>query len=355
VTVQAIPLKDDSGEVAAALLVGTSRAPLLQLQKHIRTIAFGIAGFGILISIGATLWIAAAFSRPCEKLAEASQQVALGEWNAQVEVSSSDELGQLAESLNAMTQQLVEQRGKLVQAERGAAWRELARRLAHELKNPLFPLQITVENLVRAQHLPPEEFNEIFQDSTATLLAELGNLKTIIGRFSDFSSLPKPQLQATSLNELVTRVANLHAPQLKNSPKPISIQLALRDDLPNLELDPDLIYRVISNLVLNAVDAMPEGGTISIQTSADSDSAKLVVSDSGTGLTKEECERLFTPYYTTKQHGTGLGLAIVQSVVSDHHGSITVQSEPGRGTSFVITLPRTQPGSAVQRADGAMA
>lgn len=339
-SVQAIPLKDDTGGVAAVLLVGNSRKPLLELQQHIKATAFAVAGIGILLAIAVSLWLAARFSRPIEQLAAASQAVAGGNWDVQVEPGPGSELQQLAESFNTMTRQLVDQRDRLVQSERVAAWRELARRLAHELKNPLFPLQITVENLVRARELAPQEFDEIFRESTATLLAELTNLKMIIGRFSDFSKMPKPQLGYVSVNDLIKQVTTLHAGQLNDPKKPVKLDLKLDTSLTEIPLDADLFHRVLENLILNAIDAMPEGGTLSIRTGAAGERARIEISDTGVGLTSEERGRLFTPYYTTKQHGTGLGLAVVQSVVSDHQGSISVTGETGRGTTFIIDLPR---------------
>lgn len=339
-TTQAIPLKDDQGDVPAVLLVGASRRPLLDLQQHIKTMAFSVAGIGILLAIGVSLWFAARFTRPIEQLAGASREIADGNWDVHVEPGPGTELEQLADSFNTMTRQLVDQRERLVQSERVAAWRELARRLAHELKNPLFPLQITVENMVRAREVAPSEFDEIFKESTSTLLAEIANLKAIIGRFSDFSKMPKPQLQNVSLNDLVCKVATLHGPQLKESAKPVSLDLDLDRSLTEIPLDSDLFHRVVSNLVLNAVDAMPEGGKLTIRTRDAGDRARLEISDTGTGLTPEERNRIFTPYYTTKQHGTGLGLAVVQSVVSDHRGTIGVSSEPGHGTTFIIDLPK---------------
>ena len=134
------------------------------------------------------------------RLAESAGRVAAGEWNATVEVSSADEIGQLARAFNRMTGELVAQREKLVQAERVAAWRELARRLAHELKNPLFPLQITVENMQRARDRYPEQFDEVFREGTTTLLAELAQLKQIVGRFSDFAKMPTPEIQAVDFH-----------------------------------------------------------------------------------------------------------------------------------------------------------
>jgi len=227
-----------------------------------------------------------------------------------------------------------------VQSERVAAWRELARRLAHELKNPLFPLQITVENLLRSRDLPASEFDEVFRESTSTLLAEIANMKTIIGRFSDFSKMPQPQLQRVQINDLLKRIVILHEPQFSAPGKPaIKAQLEL-SELPAINADPDLLHRVFSNLVLNAMDAMPDGGTIMLRTRDLENRVQVEIADSGTGLTPEECSRLFTPYYTSKQHGTGLGLAIAQSVISDHRGTITVESEPGKGATFRIELPK---------------
>ena len=134
------------------------------------------------------------------------------------------------------------------------------------------------------------------------------------------------------------------------------VVVELDESLDTVAADPDLLHRALSNLVLNALDAMPEGGSITVRTSATPGHVRIEVSDTGSGLTREECERLFTPYYTTKHHGTGLGLAIVQSVVSDHGGSITVDSAPGKGTTFRIDLPRTRsaPGASSDMFKSAM-
>jgi two-component system nitrogen regulation sensor histidine kinase NtrY len=262
--------------------------------------------------------------------------VAGGDWRTQVDVHSGGEIGALAAAFNQMTRDLLEQRDRLVQAERVAAWRELARRLAHELKNPLFPLQITVENLQRARAAHPDEFDEVFRESTATLLAELGKLRGIVGRFSDFAKMPQPQLETVDLNNLVRESLKLFEAQMQAAA--VTLRLDLAADLRAIQADPAQLTRALQNLVLNAIDAMPSGGALTIRTAAHEGGVRLEVSDTGQGLTQEECDRLFTPYYTTKTHGTGLGLAIVQSVISDHGGKIGVRSEPGKGTTFLIDL-----------------
>jgi nitrogen fixation/metabolism regulation signal transduction histidine kinase len=269
-------------------------------------------------------------------LARSAGKVAAGEWGTTVEVTSADEIGKLALAFNRMTHELVEQRQRLMQAERVAAWRELARRLAHELKNPLFPLQITVENMQRARESYPQQFDEVFREGTQTLLAELSNLKQIIGRFSDFAKMPAPEMQPVDFNKLVSETMRLFEGQLVQAHVAAKIELDPR--LAMVPADPEQMTRVLRNLVLNAIDAMPQGGTLTVRTMSLGGGVRLEVADTGQGLTPEECDRLFTPYYTTKTHGTGLGLAIVQSVVSDHNGHIAVESQPGKGAKFRIDL-----------------
>ena len=326
----------------AVLTVAMSRGGMVEAQQHIRAIAYGVAAAGILLAVIFSLWIAARISRPIEQLARAAEEVAKGNWEARVvrPGKGRDELSVLARSFNHMTGELASQRERLVQSERVAAWRELARRLAHELKNPLFPLQLTVENLVRARELPEAEFDEVFRESTATLGMEIANLKTIIGRFSDFSKMPKPELERIDAKDVVERVRRFMEAAAQSEPRRFALRAIWPAEPMPMMVDPELLHRALSNLVLNAMDAMPEGGTLTLSAKPLGDKVEIRVADTGQGLTPEECERLFTPYYTTKQHGTGLGLAIVQSVVADHAGTIAVESRAGGGAVFVITLPR---------------
>jgi two-component system nitrogen regulation sensor histidine kinase NtrY len=338
--VNAIPLTGLDHQLLGVLLVADSRRPYVEVRQQIRTAAWLGSAVGVVLAILLSGWAAARVTRPVEQLALAARQVAAGDWHTQVAVTSADEIGELAESFNRMTDELLQQKEQLVQSERVAAWRELARRLAHELKNPLFPLQLTVENLLRAREQSREQFEEIFRESASTLLAEIANLKTIVSRFSEFSRMPQPQFQRVQLNEVVESVSRLFQAQLRAPDRAaIECRLELAGDMPTIAADPELLHRAVSNLVLNAMDAMAQGGRLTLRTRREGEWAVLEVADTGAGLTPEECDRLFTPYYTSKAHGTGLGLAIVQSIVSDHGGRICVRSDAGRGTAFVIELP----------------
>jgi two-component system nitrogen regulation sensor histidine kinase NtrY len=330
---------------SGVLLAASSLDEQLSLERKILWIGFAVGGSGILLGVLLGIWTTERITRPMELLATGARAVAAGDWSATVPVASNDEIGELARTFNRMTAQLVEQRNRALQAERVAAWRELARRLAHELKNPLFPLQITVENLERARASSAEEFDEVFRESTSTLLGEIGNLKTIIGRFSDFAKMPAPRFEQVDVNEIARSVMKFYQPR-SNAAQLVSVELDVPAEPLLIEADPDQLRRALGNLALNAIDAMKEGGTLRAATSVHNGFARIEVSDTGQGLTEEERARLFTPYYTTKQYGTGLGLAIVQSVVSDHHGRIAVESEPGRGATFVVELPVRQDGKA---------
>jgi two-component system, NtrC family, nitrogen regulation sensor histidine kinase NtrY len=333
----AIPLPDAEKKLLGMFLVGSSRRELDGIIKSIRLIGIAAAGAGILFGVALSFWVSRQVTLPVRDLVQGARKVTRGEWNAHVKSSSKDELGELADAFNAMTRQLLDQRDRLVQAERVAAWRELARRLAHELKNPLFPLQITIENMQRAKEQAPEQFEEVFREGAGELLAQLANLKTIVGRFSDFAKMPQPQFESVDLNELIRGTVRLFDAQFHAPGRPaIETEMKLDAEVGRIQADPEQLRRALQNLLLNAIDAMPQGGVLTLCTRKENGALTFEISDTGQGLTKEECSRLFTPYYTTKQHGTGLGLAIVQSVISDHGAKISVASEQGKGSTFRI-------------------
>jgi len=356
-TVDGIPLIGPNGAALGVLLVASSRQELDALVRRIRWSAAAFAAVGIVFGVAVSYIVAARVTVPVEQLAAAARAVAGGEWDVRLDtVAAAKEIADLTRAFESMTRQLVDQRDRLLQAERVAAWRELARRLAHELKNPLFPLRLTVDNLRRARALAPQEFDEVFEESLTTLAAGLANLNTVIARFSDFSRMPAPQFGPVRVNDLVRESLDLFRAQAEApgggrqrgqgadaEPARVNIVMDLQDDAGVVQADAEQIARALQNLVLNAFDAMPAGGDLVVRTRGAPDSVRIDVADTGSGLTDEERRRLFTPYYTTKQHGTGLGLAIVQSVVADHHGRISVDGGSEGGTTFHLDLPRERP------------
>jgi two-component system nitrogen regulation sensor histidine kinase NtrY len=244
--VDAIPLTGRDGDLLGVLLVASSRQELIQMLTFIRALALLVGGGVILLGLMLGWWISARVTRPIEQLAAGAREVAAGRWEARVEVHSRDEIGQLAHTFNEMTRQLAEQRERLVQTERVAAWRELARRLAHELKNPLFPLQLTVENLQRAREQTPEQFDEVFFESTATMRAERENLKAIVSRFSDFAKMPAPEFESVDMNESIRSVVRLFEPQLSTVGRPpITPELYLEENLAHPQADPVMLRRAL--------------------------------------------------------------------------------------------------------------
>lgn len=320
----------------------------------IRRAAAAAAGLALVLAVGAALLLSARLSRPVSELAAGARRVAAGELDASVPVSGPRETVELAQAFNDMTRALRDSHARLLQAERVASWREMARRLAHELKNPLFPIQLSVETLRRAwdRRAPAAaggegDFERLFRESSDTLLDELGSLRRIIDDFSQFARMPAPRLLPTDVNGVVAQAAALYRPQAGA----IGIEVDLDPSLPPLPADAELLARALGNLVKNALEAMPDGGRLVLRTRARDGAVTLEVEDTGPGLTDEQRTRLFTPYYTTKPAGTGLGLAIVQGVVSDHGGRIDVWSEPGAGTRFTIVLPtRSQKRRANEKA-----
>ena len=339
-TFQAVPLLGRQGEVLSVLLVGSSQRESAEVERNILLLAILVAASGLVFGLLLSWWGAAAVTNPVRRLEACARDVSAGNLNTRANVSGSAEIGRLAKAFNYMSEQLGEQRDRLVQTERAASWRELARRLADELRNPLLALQTTAESLQRSQEQNPEQSNEASRAQAAELLSGIEKLEKVVAKFRDFGGLPQPELASVDLNDLVRGIVKQYEGEFGAVGRPpITPELHLEENLPLVQADVSLLRRALDNLILNAMDAMPGGGVLMLRTSQANDAVELEVSDTGTGLTPQECGRLFTPYYTTKQHGTGLGLAVVQSVVSDHGGRISVESEAGVGTSFHIRLP----------------
>ena len=320
-------------------VVAVRHTLLAEVTGGVRRLTLGVAALALLAALATALVLSGRIAGPVRELAARARGVAAGDFANAVALEAPDEVGDLARAFASMTAELRTSRERLVQAERVAAWREMARRLAHELKNPIFPIQLSIETLRRALDqegaADPARFQALFRESSDTILDELRSLRSIVEEFSQFARMPPPRLAPTDISDLVGRVVALYGARADT----VRIETVLAPGLPLAAVDRDLMGRALGNLVANALEAMPEGGTLTVRTRADAEGVALEVSDTGPGLTEDQRTRLFTPYYTTKKGGTGLGLAIVQGIVSDHGGRIQVESSPGAGTTFTLIIP----------------
>jgi nitrogen fixation/metabolism regulation signal transduction histidine kinase len=311
------------------------------LSRRVGTTSLGIAAASLMVAIAFALALARRIAQPASTLAEAARRVAAGDLSAQAPVTGDDELAQLARAFNAMTNDLRTAQERLVQAERVAAWREIARRLAHELKNPIFPISLSMQTVQRATSgvtLPSAggtDLNVLLNDSIQTTLDELRRLQRVVDEFSAFARMPQPQLRPTDLGAVARDVLALYAARAAG----VTLEMKLDPELPRVSADADLLVRAVSNLVANAIDTMPDGGVLTLRTARVLGGVAIEVEDTGPGLTEEQKARLFTPYFTTKPGGTGLGLAIVQGIASDHGGRVDVRPAETRGTVFSLVLP----------------
>jgi two-component system nitrogen regulation sensor histidine kinase NtrY len=225
----------------------------------------------------------------------------------------------------------------LIRAQKVAAWREVARRLAHEIKNPLTPIQLSAERLRRHFSGAPPQAKALVDECTQTIVGEVESLKGLVDEFSQFARMPSPRTVPTDLAQLITDTVALYNGIFTD----VRIEQRFAPGVPLVRLDPEQVRRVIINLVDNAIEAMERRGQIVVETQLDPANSivRVFVADDGPGIPPAEREKLFLPYYSTKRRGSGLGLAIVRRIIAEHGGSIEVGDNTPRGTRFTIELP----------------
>ena len=260
---------------------------------------------------------------PLERLRGAFAAVAAGELGHQVEPGRTrdDETTQLLRGFNTMSRELEESKAALVRAVRLAAWQDVARRLAHEIKNPLTPITLSIHRLRKRTAAD----DPVVRECLDTILEETSHLERLANEFSSFARLPKPVLQPIEPGPVLQQVLDLHAAH-----PGVHIRAAL-EGLPRVLADRDQLRQVLTNILKNAVESMPQGGTVELQWECSGGLWVLTVRDGGTGFAPQALEHLFDPTFTTKPGGSGLGLAIVQRIVADHGGTIAAGNRPAGG------------------------
>jgi two-component system, NtrC family, nitrogen regulation sensor histidine kinase NtrY len=313
----------------------TLHAVLADLNVGAAALALG----GVVLALIVGAMVARRISTRLTTLAEAFDMVARGRRELSVPDQGGDEVASLSRHFNEMVTALSDAEQTAVRAERVAAWREMAQHLAHELKNPLTPIQMSVETLIRARQRPDRAaFENLFEESAKVILDEVTRLKHIVGEFSRFARLPTPTFAPVDLRELCEAAAKLY-----ESATPIERQL--EPDLPPARADRDQLQQVLVNLLENAREAVTglNAPRIVVRTQRMGDRVVLEVLDNGPGIADSIRARLFQPYATGKPGGTGLGLALVLRIVSEHGGRVTAQEglggEHGPGACFRVELP----------------
>jgi two-component system nitrogen regulation sensor histidine kinase NtrY len=330
----------------AAFRIFMSRKSLVEAQGSIRRLGLALAGVAALLAFVLGFWLAGRLSKPLEELAGAATQVASGRRDLVVrERRGKDELAELIRAFNVMTDTLEVGEKRLKQTERIAAWQEIAKRIAHEIKNPLTPIQLNIELLQRSYRKEPERFDQHYGELISSTLQEVSRVGRIVNEFSNFARMPAPHRESVCLGELISSTLLMH--------QEVSAETQLSHTgaaVLEASVDQDQMRQVLTNLVKNAIEAVSSNtdslhqGLVTValteETSSEGESfAVIAVEDNGPGIPAETMDKLFTPYFTTKTGGTGLGLAIVHRIVVEHGGNIEVSSREPHGTCFSIRLP----------------
>ncbi|MBL8683234.1 MAG: HAMP domain-containing protein [Myxococcales bacterium] len=321
--------------------------PAHQAFEPMMLTVIGALLLGGAVATALAVFLAPAVAKPIRAAMEAADRIAAGTRSVQIDTEAGGEAGRLVQAFNRMARELDAAESRLRRAERLAAWRDIARQMAHEIKNPLTPIQMAVELLRKAKARDLEGFDELFDEQTMIVLEEVARLRRLVENFSRFARAPKPMPNPMEVSALVEHVVSMHAHG------EAEVTGEAESSLPSIRADREQLTQVLVNLVQNAVFASaqrasraPRKGPAAVHVSAKRDGARVVISveDNGAGIDPSVRDQLFEPYVTTKkgQGGTGLGLAIAWRIVHEHDGALTVETSP-EGTRFDITLPIAGP------------
>jgi two-component system NtrC family sensor kinase len=353
------PIKNITGQIIGMLYVGMLEKPYVDLRNSVMLTFTGIAALCVVVLLVILFFITSSITDPLRRMVQATNRIARGDLNYSVRIGFRDEIGQLARSFNQMTENLklanenliqwgktlekrVEERTKelremqdyLLQSEKLRSLGKIAAGVAHEINNPLTSILLNTHLM-----LEKLEKSDVFYENLSLIADETARCTQIVKGLLEFARQNPPQKTFTNINELIERTSQLLENQA--SFQNIRIIKDLKAGLPPLKLDRNKIQQVFWNLLLNACEAMPEGGQITVSSSLSEDEKTIAVhfADSGIGIPKENLSKLFDPFFTTKSSGTGLGLAVSYGIIEQHQGRIEVKSEVGRGTVFTLSFP----------------
>ncbi|HEX8384957.1 MAG TPA: ATP-binding protein, partial [Rubricoccaceae bacterium] len=347
-------LPDEAGRPAGALAVPTLPEQATIEVGQARMVAYLFGGLLVLLVaiVVLAILLAGQLTRPFGRLREGLQAVGAGGVEAPIPVETQDEVGELVETFNAMQAQLAESRRRLAEQERELAWSEMARQVAHEIKNPLMPMKLSVQHLQRTfrpagDDARPEEvrFAGQFERTTGMLIDQIETLNRIASDFSSFARMPATRIEHLDAGEVAAEAAALFESPLAESGRARLVLDLAEAPLP-VRADHDELRGVLVNLLTNALQAMPDRdrpGRITLRTYADASAAVVEVEDDGAGIAEDVQPRVFQPSFSTKTSGMGLGLAISKRAVEAAGGQIAFETAEGKGTTFTVRLPLVGP------------
>jgi signal transduction histidine kinase len=283
-------------------------------------------------------WLSRRLSEPLATLTQAASTIDLEGPELSLAASRDDEIGTLARRMGSMSSRLRASAARLRQAERRATVGDMARQVNHDIKNGLIPIRNVLRHLVQVQEQEPEQLATVFGERRSTLESSVGYLDNLARNYAKLT--PSVERRAVDVNAIAADLASSTA-----TSSAVTIRTRLADHLPRALGDPVVVRRILDNLVRNAVESLgPLGGEVTVNTSrSDNGGIRVVVADTGRGMSEQELAHAFDDFFTTKPDGTGLGLSVVRRLTTDLNGSVKVESAPGRGTTFTIELPACTP------------
>jgi nitrogen fixation/metabolism regulation signal transduction histidine kinase len=341
-------LESASGVVARYHQLESSRS---ELDSGYVAAFAALLGITSIMTVGLGIFLARGVTRRITRLGAAMNLAAQGDLTARVPITGSDELTELAAGFNRMLEEISQTRARLEFMQKVGAWQEMAQRLAHEIKNPLTPIQLAVQECHRKYPGDDRKFRELLDATLEIVEEEVGTLRRLVSNFSNFARLPHAELRDGSLRDFVKECAGQLA-HLEDeggsvdqdaASTNVTIEWSVPDAPLPVAIDKQMLRRVIVNLVRNAVQAIRgargEGGHVCVSAAAEGMGAVLFIDDDGPGVSGDVAARVFEPYYTTKAEGTGLGLAIVKKIIVEHGGAIDVAKSSLGGARFSVHLP----------------